>query len=316
MKEPSLTYQEAIASPCTECKPSICCHFLQLDAIKTQKLLDLDKINFYLNFDNIEICMTPALEWVVYYNYPCRFYDHEAAACQIHATPQQPGICVHYNPYNCYYKRLRKTRETPCPEMIWINRQRMDYLTSQITFDNERAITGIPSMDRLFEEISRIPYHPPGQKDPPKREKPNTPGQTEIKTHLEFHSPCKNCESHCCQNLLIPQEKPATYSTLDFLRYTLGFPGIELGIADGQWYVIVATTCQHSQDNRCAIYDKPQRPLVCKYYNPMQCVHKTYLGKAAAEGFIKVGYEEYDSIMETFKFDKEGNIVETGRQKR
>jgi hypothetical protein len=151
MKENKLTYDEALASPCAECKPSICCYFLQVDALTTQKLTDLDKIKFYLNFPNIEICLTEAWEWIVYYNYPCRFYDEKESICRIHDSEQQPGVCVHYNPYNCYYKRMKQTQGSLSQPMIWINRERLDVLTSHISFDDHRIISEIPGIGKLYE---------------------------------------------------------------------------------------------------------------------------------------------------------------------
>lgn len=309
MKENKLSFHEAMTSPCETCKPSVCCFFLQLDALKSQKLADLDKINFYLNFPNIEICLTPAWEWLVYYNYPCKFYDHDVAGCLIHNKPQQPGVCVNYNPYNCYYKQLQKTHDTLCREIIWINRERMDFLVSQISFDEDRLMSEIPGSDKIYEAMTHIPYNPPARVTAPGKEKTIPPAPRVEKTHLDFQNPCKDCASYCCRNLMFPQEKPSTYSNLDFLRYTLSFPGIELGISDAHWYVIAGTKCRFSEGTGCSIYEKPERPLVCKYYNPMQCIHKSAFGKTKPNGFLRVGYEEYSGLLETFRFDEEGDII-------
>jgi hypothetical protein len=310
MKQNKLTYDEAAASPCEACKPSICCYFLQLDSIKTQKLLDLDKINFYLNFPNIDICLTPAWEWLVYYNYPCRYYDQEESVCRIHNAGQQPGVCVNYNPYNCYYKRMKKTRDDLCPEMIWINRERMDFLMSQISFDDERIISEIPGNEKVLEAMSRIPYQVPDRVEAPKQEKTHTSNEVVVKSHLAFQNPCIDCASFCCRNLMFPQEKPSDYSSLDFIRYSLSFPGIELGISDEQWYIIARTTCLNCKGNRCTVYEKKERPLVCKYYNPMQCIHKECFGKKKTNGFIRVGYEAFNTMIETSMFDEHGDIIE------
>jgi len=310
MKQNKLNYDEALASPCEACKPSVCCYFLQLDSIKSQKLLDLDKINFYLNFPNLDICLTPAWEWLVYYNYPCQYYDTNEFNCLIHNKPQQPGVCVNYNPYNCYYKQLKKTRDNLCREMIWINRERMDFLMSEIVFDEDRLISEIPGTEKVLEAMSRIPYKLPDRVEAPEQEKTHTSNELVVKSHLAFQNPCLDCASYCCHNLLFPQEKPSDYSSLDFMRYTLSFPGIELAISDGQWYVIARTICLNCKGNRCAVYEKKERPLVCRYYNPMQCIHKECFGKKKTNGFIRVGYEEFNSLMETTMFDEHGDIIE------
>ncbi len=309
MKENKLTYEEALASPCVECKPSICCYFLQVDALTTQKLTDLDKIKFYLNFPNIEICLTEAWEWIVYYNYPCRFYDEKESICRIHDSQQQPGVCIHYNPYNCYYKRMRQTRDSLSQPMIWINRERLDVLASHISFDEHRIISEIPGTRKLYEMMAEIPYRVPDKTEPPDLDKPGGSDEVVIKSHLDFRNPCRDCEAFCCRNLLFPQDKPTTYTSLDFLRYTLSFPGIELVVSDAQWVVTARATCRHCQDNQCAVYETNERPLVCKYYNPLKCVHKNYFGKVEPDEFMRVGYEEFDRLMGTFKFNEEGDII-------
>jgi hypothetical protein len=206
---------------------------------------------------------------------------------------------------------MKKTREDLSQPMIWINRERLDVLTSHISFDDDRILAEIPGTGKLYEMMSEIPYQVPVKKEPPKEEKTASAKDVVVKTHLDFRNPCKDCDAFCCRNLLFPQDKPMTYSSLDFLRYTLSFPGIGLGISDDQWVVIARTVCRHCEDNRCAVYQANERPLVCKYYNPLKCVHKSYFGKSKPNGFMRVGYEEFERLMETFKFDEEGNIIES-----
>jgi hypothetical protein len=324
MKETKLTYDEAIASPCAACKPCPCCYMLHLDEITANTLMDLDKVNFYLNFDNIEICLTLEGQWTVYYNYHCQNYDAEKATCRLHDAGQKTNVCAQYNPYNCFYKRLRTTRQDFCKEMIWINRDRMDFIMSQISYDEDRNISDIPELGKLYEAVSLIPYQVPGKVEAPKEDKrfiewkrsvvskTNTIDENEavIKSHLDFQNPCKDCDSYCCQNLLSLQQIPTTYAALDFIRYASSFPGIEIGISDVHWFIITKTKCRHFKGGQCSVYEKQERPLLCRYYNAMQCIHKSCFDKAKPEGFMRVRGEEFNWLMETFKFDEEGNIID------
>jgi hypothetical protein len=324
MKEKMLTYDEAMASPCTACRPCPCCYLLHLDALITMDVMDLDRISFYLNFDNIEICLTADGEWTVYYNYYCQHYDPKKAICHIHDAGQKPGVCAQYNPYRCFYKKLRTIRHHFYREMIWMNRERLDYFMSKILFDEDRNIKDIPGLKKLYKAVTRIPYQSPGKVEAPEEDKsfigwnqsvmsgtiPSDENETAIKNHLDFRNPCKDCVSYCCQNLLILQQLPATYSSLDYIGYALNFPGIELGISDDQWFIIAKTKCRHFKDNRCSIYKKQERPLLCKYYNAMQCLHKSCFEDAKPEGFIRIRSEEFNWLMETFNFDGKGNIID------
>jgi Fe-S-cluster containining protein len=285
--------------------------------------MELDKINYYLNFRSIEICLSADGEWTVYYNYPCRFFDTKKSLCTLHATPQKPGICVNYNPYYCFYKKIAKTRHHSNLGTLWINRERMDFLKSHVYFDEDRRVLEIPEKEKLFEELSRIPYEIPNLVAAPDEDQAimerkqfissetNPAGEGVLKSHLDLREPCKGCDSYCCQSLVFPQEKPSTYSSLDYLRYALGFPGLELGISDSRWYIIVKTTCLHLDSGRCSIHEKPGRPLICKYYNPMNCFHKSHLVEPGLNGFIRVGYEEFNWLLETYKFDDIGGIIES-----
>lgn len=314
MNENKLTYREAMASPCTSCSPALCCSLVHLDSIIADTLMDLDKINFYLNFNNIEICLTAEGEWAVYYNYPCRHYDTGTPGCRLHDTQQKPTICTQYNPYNCYYKKLGKTKTGFNPQTIWFNRERMDFLLDHVTFDEDRNISEISGREELYSAVARIPYTAPHRAEPGNRDitaslPPPENGPT-VKTHLDLRESCGDCGAYCCRNLLFSQGIPETYRSLDFLRYALGFTGLELGISDARWYLIVHTHCRHLKEMKCSIYDTGERPLYCRYYDEMRCSYRACLERTGPDRFIRVGREEFVGLMDTFKFDQNGNLIE------
>lgn len=325
MKQSKLTYNEAMTSPCAACKPSPCCSILHLDTLIVNNLSDLDKVDFFLNFHNIEVCLTAVGEWAVYYNHYCRFYDSRKSICTLHGTEKKPGVCVHYNPYHCFYRKADNTRQNFNRDMIWINRERMNFLKDKISFNENRDILEIPGKESVYEAMSRIAYTLPRRMEAPPEDKAIVQWKQAIligtdtfaegengsmtKSYFDFQSPCRDCDAYCCRNLMFAQPRPSTYAALDFIRYMVGFPGLELGITDNQWYITAKTGCRHLEDGQCAVYESEERPLLCRFYDAMHCIHKRCFGKAKPEGFVRVRFEEFNWFLETFKFDEDGNIT-------
>lgn len=322
MKENTLSYYEAVKSPCEVCSSSPCCSLFQLDLVTVTNLMGLDTINYYLNFDNIEICLSPGGEWTIYYSFPCRFFVKEKSVCTLHATPQKPGICVNYNPYYCFYKKAKNAKQDSQQGLMWINRERMDFIMNRVSFDDDRNLLDMPDKEKMFRELSSIPYREPDPVAAPAEDKANSdwkhsvisqtglPKETVVKSHLDLKSACSDCDSYCCKNLMFPMQIPATYSSLDYVRYALGFHGVELGISNEQWYITVKTSCRYLDGGRCSIYGKPERPLNCVYENSMHCFHKPCFSRPKPNGFMRIGFEEFDWLLESFKFDDLGNIIE------
>lgn len=125
-----------------------------------------------------------------------------------------------------------------------------------------------------------------------------------------MRDPCSNCQAHCCKTLVFPTAGPATAASLDYLKFCLGFPGVELGIGDGAWSIVVRTSCRYLQDNRCSVYGKPERPLLCKYYDAMRCSYKAQFGTRRPAGFLRVDFNQLDWLLECFQFDQNGSVVQ------
>jgi len=323
MKNETINYQEAIASPCATCSKAPCCSLLQLQQLIITTLTDLDLVSYYLNFDNIAVSLSGDGKWTIYYRYPCRFLNESDYSCSIHNLPDQPNICIHYNPYNCFYKTADAARHQPTGNIIWISHQRMQYLQSVLLFDTQRKIIQLPEQVNLFALLAEIPYEDPTKKQPPADQVLQTwkehsisgdsslvaPSNTN-KSFQEMQNPCSGCAAYCCKTLLFPQELPTSYSNLDFYKYCLGFPGVELGISNSQWTIIVKTRCRHLNDqNKCSIYGAPERPLICKYYDAGRCTYKIGFGQIRPEGYIRIGYEEFNWLLGTYRFDDCGKIT-------
>ena len=279
---------------------------LPLNNFEVTNLLELDHALYLLNFDHIELGLSAGGEWSAYYTYPCRFLDRKTFGCTVHNTPDQPQICVHYNPYHCWYKRVLPTANSD--EFVRLDRDRMALLVAEIEFDEQRQIVSVPAWDKIVEMMQahedqkRAKAPEPPLTDPTIEEWGDavlqgmtaTNGLGELRTYdyQTLSNPCSGCSAYCCQTLVFPQEVPAHISSLDYLRFCLGFPGLELGISDSGWSLIVKTTCRHLKDNLCSIFGQPERPLICKYYDEWKCQYKPQFSVSRPADFMHIRLEQ------------------------
>jgi hypothetical protein len=320
LEKTRLNYQEAQKSPCSTCTTSPCCTYLPLHHFNIQSTLDVDHAVYLLNFDHIELGLSSSGEWSVAYRYPCRFLNQENFTCQIHNQPEQPQICIHYNPYRCWYKRV--LTKSISDEFLRIDRQRLEYIISLLVFDETGKIVETPDWATMLEGIAQLPSEPLPQPQDPPNDDPmadmwkdlalNLSNQdTQINySYTDNNNPCQGCQAYCCKTLVFPQATPVNRTNLDFLKFCLGFPGIELGIADDMWSIVVRTTCRHLENNRCTAYNKPERPLLCKYYDAWKCTYKPNFGTPKPAGFLRLKLEQFNWLGECFQFDEFGNITQ------
>jgi hypothetical protein len=319
--EIQLNQQEALVSPCASCSTAPCCTHLPLHTFKITNLVELDHALYLLNFDRIELGLSAAGDWSVYYCYPCRFLDRASFGCTVHNTPQQPQICVHYNPYHCWYKRVFTRSNSD--NFLRIDRQRMAFILDHLLFDEARQLVAVPDWASLTEGLAALPLEPgpPALADPPITDAATETWQTMVSTqdfsqpaesysYAALQNPCQDCQAYCCQTLVFPQGLPTTISNLDYYRFCLGFPGVELGLADDHWSLLIKTTCRHLVDHRCAIYGQPERPLICKYYDALKCTYRINFGLPRPQGFLRVRLEQFLWLTDCFQFDQHGNIIQ------
>ena len=217
IRNETINYQEAIFSPCDSCSAP-CCNLLQLQRLNVNTLTDLDSVSYCLNFDNIAVSLSGDGSWTIYYRYPCRFFNETNYKCSIHDLPAQPDICVHYNPYSCFYKIADAARHQQGGNIVWINHKRMQHLQSVLQFDTERKIIQLSEKFDLFALLGEIPYEDPTKKQPQADQalqawkgqslssdlmSVNPPKKN--KSFHEMRNPCSGCEAYCCKTLLFPQ---------------------------------------------------------------------------------------------------------------
>ena len=258
-----IRFDEAAESPCASCPTAPCCTCLPLGKIRLESFTEVDHARFLLNFNGIELGLSRTGDWRAYFRIPCRFLDAGDASCRLHNAPAQPRICRHYNPYNCWYKR--ELSGISSDRHLRVDRRRMEALLPMLAFDHDGKLVDVPDWLTLADTFQELPPTEVPAKGIPAVEDPldqawremalrdgETPAQPSL-SYAELGDLCSGCGLHCCRALMIPHPVPAAASSLDFLRFVLGFPGLALGVADGGWHLIVRTACRHLADGRCAV---------------------------------------------------------------
>lgn len=313
-------FVQALVSPCLSCSSSPCCTHLPLNTFQVRNLMELDHAIYLLNFDNIEIGITADGTWSTYYTYPCRFLDRNTFHCTIHDHPTQPNICANYNPYSCWYKKSFTKSLTP--DFIRLDRHRLHHILPLLEFDEQGNLTRIPSWDTLTQEISSLPLEPNKAFEEYADESAlaqdweagvEQKNQTEPSAQKHFSAselsnPCMTCKAYCCKTLIFPQHIPTTFANLDFFKFSLGFPGVELGVSDTGWSIVLKTTCRYLEDDKCSVYGKTERPLMCQYYDEWKCTYKVHFGQRHPNDFLRIKLKHFDQMMEAVGFDEHGHI--------
>jgi len=102
---------------------------------------------------------------------------------------------------------------------------------------------------------------------------------------------------------------PATATSLDFLRFVLGFPGVTLGLSEDGWQIIVRTECRHLARGRCGVYGRAERPLECRYQDAWGCEPRLKLGGHRPPKFLEISLDSFPRMVEPFRFDATGRIT-------
>lgn len=315
-----LGFTDALESPCTTCDATPCCSHLPLPGFPVENLMQVDHARWLLGFEAIELGISASGDWSVFYTAPCRFLGAEDRRCTLHGTPEQPRICAHYNPYTCWYRRALEPEGSP--DHVRIDARRLSALMPHLRFDEDRNLIGVPTWEALQQIFQRIPLDeapaPAPEPDPVmvvwrdialgRRREPD-PRARSARQILDA-DPCDGCAAHCCKNLQFWIEPPTSVSSVDYLRFALGFPGVELGVADDGWSLIVRTRCRHLDGGRCSVYGQPERPLRCQYFDAAQCPYPTLLGEARPQGFVRVELDQISVLEECMSFDDAGMLTE------
>lgn len=318
-----LTYRAALEPPCLECATSPCCTYLLLRDFQLDTIMDVDYASFLLNFDGIVLGLQPDRKVDVYLYQPCGNLDVGSGLCRVHNTNLQPAVCVHYKSHTCSYRHVFTTDlHHDKPLLDW---RRMAWLAEQILFDDDRKVVGFPDWDEVLGAFADLPTERRPAKlhgqDPVLEQWRavvlSQKAESEEATSGSFHrfsdsavtDPCGGCGAWCCKTLVFDRGTPGDASQMEFLRYCIGFPNVEIGVAENGWAVIVHTTCRHLSGNRCSVYGQPERPLKCGYYDALSCAYRGHFGVPVPDDVVRVARHQFSTVADSIVFDELGRIV-------
>lgn len=314
----TMSYAEAAGNPCLSCQEAPCCSYLPLGAIAMGNLADLDHAAHLLDFPGIELGLTSDGSWSTYWTVPCRHLV--GGRCSLHGTPEKPHICVQYNPYACWYRPA--LGDGGGADYLRIDRARMQRVLELVELDEQRVIVAVPTWDELLEVFADLPiavladraappaapaHHPEAWQAIALGQRPGpAPLLEPADPALTRTDPCDGCGASCCTTLMFPLGAPQTASALDHVRFTLGFPGTEVVVADGSWALALHSQCRHLDGGRCSIYGRPERPISCQYLDAWACSHKAVFEVDRPAHAVRVRLEELPALVSTYAFDDLG----------
>jgi Fe-S-cluster containining protein len=148
----------ATKNPCEGC-PAPCCQMQVLPWIPPKNLMGIDHIRFCLQFPGTEFVVSEAGEFSIVKWVQCSLFDEKKCTCSVHSTPKQPLTCVHFNPYQCWYKR-NFVDVTVSPNIYRLNLERYEAWVKKIEFDEDHNIISFPSFSQVQSLIKDIPITP------------------------------------------------------------------------------------------------------------------------------------------------------------
>ncbi len=84
---------------------------------------------------------------------------------------------------------------------------------------------------------------------------------------------CEYCTAKCCRYFALPIDEPDCRKDFDYIRWYLLHDRASVFVDEGDWYLLVHTTCKHLQDDhRCGIYET--RPQICRDYTTDGCEYE------------------------------------------
>lgn len=84
---------------------------------------------------------------------------------------------------------------------------------------------------------------------------------------------CDYCTAKCCHYFALPIDTPEEWRDFDYLRWYLLHSRASVFLDEGDWYLMVHTTCKHLRDDHlCGIYET--RPQICRDYSTDKCEYE------------------------------------------
>lgn len=304
-------YEFAARNPCLTCEASYCCWYLHLQHVRPTVFRDFDYLRYLLNFDGIEVLVTPRGRWGVYLRRPCGNLDSSTGLCTIRGRPEHPHICRTYNPYTCFYKSALSGGD-PASKYVRLDRARFERVMTGMRFDTFGSLVRQPSLRRMAElagkpELQRADS--PSEIASPTTPQPISSKPDGIRSGRP-ESPCSGCSAPCCRLLLFRRRFPRRFVDIDFLRYALGFPGVMAVFGPGTLSLGVKTTCRHfdEEERVCGVFGKPERPKHCEFYDEFKCEWKRGFVTHPALWVRFQGLAEFADFEKLIAYDETGRI--------
>jgi len=136
-----------------------------------------------------------------------------------------------------------------------------------------------------------------------------------LSTFEEFNEnyPCEECSAPCCRYLIIPHKSPSTWMDLDFIRYMLNFPDINVTVSKaGEWGILIHQDCLNfdEKDQKCKVHNTSTQPKTCSYFNPYQCNYRLNLDAKEPNSIYILDREKFMHWVKYVKFSENGVIVD------
>lgn len=317
---PGLTWAEARRSPCAACPQSYCCTHVPLHQFALRTVLHVDQAGYLLNFEGILLGLDSELVVTVYLNQPCTHLDQPSGLCTVHGTDLQPGECRHYPAFACDYRH--RMADGNDPEHLLLDRARFDWLASTLYFDDLRDLVAGSEWPDTVAGVSAIPLsRRPAPMPPPDpamaewqdvvigRKAPSERSRAVRYDDLAVQQPCAGCAAYCCQVLVFNQDIPTHLADLDRIRYLLGFPSIELAVADGDWSILVHTRCRHLAGTECGVFGQPERPLKCAALPSVGCEYKPMLGDYDPDRQLRIRADLFPVLQNALAYASDGTVL-------
>lgn len=132
-------------------------------------------------------------------------------------------------------------------------------------------------------------------------------------TEMAEANPCDGCSAPCCRIVLTPHPTPQTFNDLDYIRYLLGFPGIELIVArDGTWQQLSHRTCNllDPAEARCTVHGTARKPKVCVFFSPYRCWYKRNFTVAAPPDIVRLDLSRFELLLGACVLDENGRLTQ------
>jgi Fe-S-cluster containining protein len=308
----TLNFAAARRSPCEGCE-AWCCSNLSLPEFRADDFEGLDWARYLLNFPGIRILLTASGRFIPYWRQTCRHFDEEGHLCKVHGTDLQPHICVQYNPFTCFYRTTFPAQENE--EQVWVDRRRFERILTGVRVDEARETVVLPPFDLVRRAVEPVPLEPlpeaPDLAGEPAAPDGGAGDRRRIPLRFgdrQVTAPCEGCAAYCCTRLVVPVGKPPDAGLVDYFRYALGFPGVELVVGAESWSLALPATCRHLHDGRCAVFGSDERPLRCEYYDAWNCNYRATFAPGG-EGDARVRFDELPALLAILEFDDRGQLL-------